>query len=156
MRKPLLTWPEDTTSVTGTIQDVLRTVREADPARAASMESSIMAKNGSRGGVFARNDVHDVDHVDNDADVDVLGTSNFNKCGKVTLQLCGIPGRKAAKVSYIWEGIYYLDTFDGQPKSDPGPGMCGRVSCSYNSAIYWCNNVGPPPFPSSARLAAVA
>ncbi|KAL4932531.1 uncharacterized protein BDV17DRAFT_254644 [Aspergillus undulatus] len=23
-----------------------------------------------------------------------------------------------------------------------GPGACGRVSCSYDAAIWWCNDVG--------------
>ncbi|KAK3985574.1 hypothetical protein QBC44DRAFT_404269 [Cladorrhinum sp. PSN332] len=40
----------------------------------------------------------------------------------------------------IEEGIRYL-RFDvgGRPGNGPGPGNCGRVSCSYNAAIWWCN-----------------
>lgn len=41
----------------------------------------------------------------------------------------------------ILEGIKYLRGVPGQPKGGPGPGNCARVSCSYNSAIYWCNDV---------------
>ena len=47
----------------------------------------------------------------------------------------------------ILDGIKYLRGVPGQPKTGPGPGNCGRVSCSYNSAIYWCNDVSQKPFP---------
>lgn len=39
------------------------------------------------------------------------------------------------------DGIKYLRSVPGTPANGPGPGNCGRVSCSYNSAIYWCNEV---------------
>ncbi|GAM35627.1 hypothetical protein TCE0_017r04105 [Talaromyces pinophilus] len=42
--------------------------------------------------------------------------------------------------SRIQQGISYLDGVPGRPSNGPGPGNCGRVSCSYNSAIYWCND----------------
>ncbi|KAG7053123.1 Secreted protein [Colletotrichum scovillei] len=37
------------------------------------------------------------------------------------------------------QGARYLLDVKGKPTRGPGPGSCGRVSCSYNSAIYWCN-----------------
>ncbi|KND89166.1 hypothetical protein TOPH_06105 [Tolypocladium ophioglossoides CBS 100239] len=37
-------------------------------------------------------------------------------------------------------GIAYLRRIQGQPRNGPGPGNCGRVSCSHQSAIYWCND----------------
>ncbi|KXX78412.1 hypothetical protein MMYC01_205883 [Madurella mycetomatis] len=40
----------------------------------------------------------------------------------------------------IQEGISYLRGVSGQPSMGPGPGNCGRVSCSYDSAIWWCND----------------
>ncbi|GFF63739.1 hypothetical protein IFM60648_01027 [Aspergillus lentulus] len=40
----------------------------------------------------------------------------------------------------IQQGVSYLDGVPGRPSQGPGPGSCGRVSCSYNSAIYWCND----------------
>lgn len=46
-----------------------------------------------------------------------------------------------ARASAIWEGIDYLYTIDSKPGSKPGPRMCGQVSCSYDSAIWWCNDV---------------
>ncbi|EAW14558.1 uncharacterized protein ACLA_075980 [Aspergillus clavatus NRRL 1] len=42
--------------------------------------------------------------------------------------------------SRIQQGISYLNGVPGRPSNGPGPGNCGRVSCSYNSAIYWCND----------------
>lgn len=50
-----------------------------------------------------------------------------------------------AKAEAIWEGINHLNHVSGTPVSSPGPGVCGRVSCSYNSAIWWCNDVRCEP-----------
>lgn len=52
--------------------------------------------------------------------------------------------------SRIKEGIRYLRGVNGKPSNGPGPGNCGRVSCSYNSAIWWCNDVSV--FPSWTRI----
>ncbi|OAQ72121.1 hypothetical protein VFPPC_00170 [Pochonia chlamydosporia 170] len=50
-------------------------------------------------------------------------------------------GRWVATVSkWINEGVKYLKGVKGQPTNGPGPGNCGRVSCSYDSAIWWCND----------------
>ncbi|KAL2813072.1 hypothetical protein BDW59DRAFT_167617 [Aspergillus cavernicola] len=38
------------------------------------------------------------------------------------------------------EGIMYLEDVDGRPTEGPGPGECSRVSCSWDSAIWWCND----------------
>ncbi|KAK1248934.1 hypothetical protein MKX08_007154 [Trichoderma sp. CBMAI-0020] len=40
----------------------------------------------------------------------------------------------------IDDGVSYLRGVRGQPTNGPGPGNCGRVSCSYQSAIWWCND----------------
>lgn len=39
----------------------------------------------------------------------------------------------------INDGITYLDGLEHTPKI--GPWRCSRVSCSYRSAIHWCNDV---------------
>lgn len=44
-------------------------------------------------------------------------------------------------------GITYLRGVSGQPTNGPGPGNCGRVSCSFNSAIWWCNDVSDSIYP---------
>lgn len=40
----------------------------------------------------------------------------------------------------IEKGIEYLRNLNGRPRNGPGPGNCGRVSCSYGNAIHWCND----------------
>ncbi len=45
-----------------------------------------------------------------------------------------------ARRDAIWEGMQYLHGVKGEPRLGGGWGVCGRVSCSYNSAIYWCND----------------
>lgn len=43
--------------------------------------------------------------------------------------------------SEIRTGERYLRGLTGRPTNKAGPGTCGRVSCSWNSAIWWCNDV---------------
>ncbi|KAM7206551.1 hypothetical protein V8F20_002677 [Naviculisporaceae sp. PSN 640] len=45
-----------------------------------------------------------------------------------------------AVTEYIVDRIKYLRGVPGKPEASPGPGECGRVSCSYNGAIWWCND----------------
>lgn len=61
--------------------------------------------------------------------------------------LCPVPGTNGhnwqrASVYRIYQGIDYLNGFRGSLSVDAGPQTCARVSCSWNSAIYWCNDVG--------------
>ncbi|EWZ00977.1 hypothetical protein FOYG_00683 [Fusarium oxysporum NRRL 32931] len=44
------------------------------------------------------------------------------------------------RTTIINQGISYLRRIKGKPRNGPGPGNCGRVSCSFNSAIWWCND----------------
>lgn len=55
---------------------------------------------------------------------------------------CGdeIPGEWATTQA-MYSGIKYLRKVPGTSKNEPGLNACGRVSCSYNTAIYWCNDV---------------
>ena len=48
------------------------------------------------------------------------------------------PGSSA----HIKDGVEYLRRISGKPGQGPGPSSCGRVSCSWDSAIWWCNDVG--------------
>lgn len=58
----------------------------------------------------------------------------------IATSLCG--GKwQATSVRRVREGIGYLRRVRGQPNSQAGPSRCGRVSCAYNSAIWWCNDV---------------
>lgn len=51
------------------------------------------------------------------------------------------PNWHSAYLNGIQQGISYLRGVPGQPQRGPGPGSCGRVSCSYQCAIWWCNDV---------------
>lgn len=44
-------------------------------------------------------------------------------------------------VNRLRQGIDYLRGVGDQPRNGGGPGACGRVSCSYGTAIWWCNDV---------------
>ncbi|KAK3398421.1 hypothetical protein B0T20DRAFT_469406 [Sordaria brevicollis] len=44
---------------------------------------------------------------------------------------------KYGKVHGLLDGYHYLMNRDGQPGNDPN--SCGRISCSYDTAIQWCN-----------------
>lgn len=50
-------------------------------------------------------------------------------------------GWERASLSKIQEGLNHLYDAPGKPVNGPGPGNCGRVSCSHDSAIWWCNDV---------------
>ncbi|KAF1357481.1 hypothetical protein EJ07DRAFT_128597, partial [Lizonia empirigonia] len=41
----------------------------------------------------------------------------------------------------VREQITYLRKVNGQPRNGPGPGNCGRVSCTDKAGIWWCNDV---------------
>ncbi|KAG6149182.1 hypothetical protein E4U35_007634 [Claviceps purpurea] len=47
---------------------------------------------------------------------------------------------KKAHRWYILDGIMYLEGLSAKPTIGPGPGNCSRVSCSYEAAIWWCND----------------
>ncbi|KXJ88828.1 hypothetical protein Micbo1qcDRAFT_206971 [Microdochium bolleyi] len=37
------------------------------------------------------------------------------------------------------DGVAYLAGLEGSPSIEPGPGNCQRISCSWGTAIFWCN-----------------
>ncbi|PWI69230.1 hypothetical protein PCL_00877 [Purpureocillium lilacinum] len=49
-------------------------------------------------------------------------------------------GRMDARSYY--EANNYLGRLKGSPTLDAGPRVCGRVSCSYDGAVYVCNDAG--------------
>jgi hypothetical protein len=58
-----------------------------------------------------------------------------------------------AYCEYVKIGMDYLDGIAGKPGALAGPKLCGRVSCGYNAAIYWCNDVSAETFiPSSSQM----
>jgi len=64
--------------------------------------------------------------------------SRVGRLGKRQL-LCNI--FPTADKETIQDGIDYLRGVPGTATNGPGPGNCGRVSCSWDSAIWWCNDV---------------
>ncbi|KAK8076903.1 hypothetical protein PG996_003073 [Apiospora saccharicola] len=55
------------------------------------------------------------------------------------------------------DGVEYLRNIPDSPTNGPGPGNCGRVSCSDNSAIWWCNdNTAPLVLERFGRIADAA
>lgn len=56
--------------------------------------------------------------------------------------LCG--NFPSADKGRVLQGISNLRGLGAAPRNGPGPGNCGRVSCSYKAAIWWCNDVGTP------------
>ena len=54
---------------------------------------------------------------------------------------CDVWNQSLARKDAIDQGITYLRGVTGKPGNGPGPNNCGRVSCSYNAAIWWCNDV---------------
>ncbi|KAI1139440.1 hypothetical protein F5Y05DRAFT_412540 [Hypoxylon sp. FL0543] len=45
-----------------------------------------------------------------------------------------------AQVFRIQQGVDYLKGIKGTCSMGPGPRVCTRISCSYKSAIWWCND----------------
>lgn len=68
--------------------------------------------------------------------------------------------RQSAFHNRIAEGVSYLRRVPGKPRLRAGPRVCGRVSCSYSSGIFWCNDYNRPwslrSFNSIANGAAVS
>ncbi|KAI0526015.1 hypothetical protein F5B22DRAFT_642172 [Xylaria bambusicola] len=59
--------------------------------------------------------------------------------------ICDISWKPSfASVFHIRQGISYLHKIHGDCVNGPGPGNCSRVSCSYNSGIWFCND-NPQP-----------
>ncbi|KAK0744759.1 hypothetical protein B0T21DRAFT_399141 [Apiosordaria backusii] len=73
-----------------------------------------------------------------DASAFGIGDKNY----EIESKKCEEDWRDMCDRHHIGEGIRYLLNLpaDPKPKNGPGPGNCGRVSCSWNDAIYWCND----------------
>ncbi|KAK3947875.1 hypothetical protein QBC32DRAFT_365466 [Pseudoneurospora amorphoporcata] len=40
----------------------------------------------------------------------------------------------------VAENIRYLRGVEGKPVNGPGPNACGRIACSHDTAVFWCND----------------
>ncbi|KHN94953.1 uncharacterized protein MAM_07180 [Metarhizium album ARSEF 1941] len=52
----------------------------------------------------------------------------------------GTRGWRPCKARRVQEGINHLRSQLGHPRNGPGPRSCGRVSCSWQASIWWCND----------------
>ncbi|KAK3388550.1 hypothetical protein B0T20DRAFT_98089 [Sordaria brevicollis] len=113
-----LTWEVEITpggptmNVTGTIQDVVKRLTEVNPNYVSDFG---------------------LDKPIDDMDLPVQTRAWVERN-----IFCDVPFSDASNEEIV-KGIKYLRTVSGRPKNGPGPDNCGRVSCSYYSAIYWCN-----------------
>ncbi|KAI8629424.1 hypothetical protein F5Y19DRAFT_475411 [Xylariaceae sp. FL1651] len=66
--------------------------------------------------------------------------------------LCHVPWPIIfASVFHIEQGIRYLHGIQGDCNIGPGPANCSRVSCSYDSGIWFCND-NPHPISVSCSM----
>ncbi|OOF94915.1 hypothetical protein ASPCADRAFT_507790 [Aspergillus carbonarius ITEM 5010] len=56
--------------------------------------------------------------------------------------ICNIPGRLSETANTYWirSGIKYLKGLEGKCGVSKGPASCARISCSYDSGIFLCND----------------
>ncbi|KAJ0117368.1 hypothetical protein J7T55_003782 [Diaporthe amygdali] len=110
--------PDRNDTVIGTIQDVVKHLSIVDPVGFAALNKSI-----------------------NDASDDGPSHHSYNILNMYnpTDYYCNIYNGMADGPA-IKTGIKYLRHVDGTPGQGPGPSTCGRVSCSWDSAIWWCNH----------------
>ncbi|KAK3949163.1 hypothetical protein QBC32DRAFT_379277 [Pseudoneurospora amorphoporcata] len=129
-----ITWELETESgatvnLTGTIQQVMRYAEENQillkqntNVSSSSSSSSSSSFSNMRPQNISTSD-SDVYHV---TAGEVLG--------------CDLWNQSLARKDAIQDGITYLRGVVGKPANGPGPNNCGRVSCSWNAAIWWCND----------------
>ncbi|KAK0651174.1 hypothetical protein B0T16DRAFT_386656 [Cercophora newfieldiana] len=48
--------------------------------------------------------------------------------------------RPAPDAGAVYQGVSHLRGIAGNCRANPGPGVCSRVSCSWDSAIFYCND----------------
>ncbi|KAG6362894.1 hypothetical protein INS49_007989 [Diaporthe citri] len=110
--------PDRTDTVTGTVEDVTRHLQVLAP-------EILQAINTSAPGLEAPTS----DPVPFGGALVKTPAPNEVKCEVFNFR---------ADAQAIHSGILYLSKLSGKPSN--GPNSCGRVSCSYDSAIYWCND----------------
>jgi hypothetical protein len=98
-------------SLNGTLEQVASQLNELDPGWADKAEARDVEMSPIKRTVFNYNDVR-----------------------------CGTFGVTTSPNSII-VGIRHLRGVGGKPTNGPGPGNCGKVSCSNKAAIWWCNDV---------------
>ncbi|KAH7349739.1 hypothetical protein B0T11DRAFT_332784 [Plectosphaerella cucumerina] len=117
----------DTVVLNGTIQEVHAQLLDLNPNWDTDFKDDDLDKREADFG----------DWADDTAGLDKR--ANFNGASYNCWGRWGAVSRE-----HIQSGINYLRRVRGKPRAGAGPSKCGRVSCSYNSAIYWCNDSNKP------------
>lgn len=116
-------------TVTGTVQDVLNSIQQVDPASAAAIHQLIQTTDTA---------------ASSELNQTATGVAPPQEMDYVPAgRVCDVRGWADAGYDDITTGITYLNHVPGKPTAGPGHGQCARVSCSDNSAIWWCNDVRP-------------
>ncbi|KAK4450615.1 hypothetical protein QBC34DRAFT_461269 [Podospora aff. communis PSN243] len=111
---------DETVNVTGPIEKVISEMSKINP----NFESQVLATASS-----------------NIAALEAAAAANTTVTKRVSYQSHFCFGRwPTCSAQAIYTGVMYLNGVPGQPSMGPGPGVCGRVSCSHDSGIYWCND----------------
>ncbi|KAI1279393.1 hypothetical protein F5Y07DRAFT_397021 [Xylaria sp. FL0933] len=71
----------------------------------------------------------------------LAGTSTYHEAEKTMTVQCGA---KQANPRRIMDGIYYLQHLGDHVMCTNAPQSCGRISCSWSSGIFWCNDKTVP------------
>lgn len=109
-------------NLTGTIQEVHAQLLKINPDYDARFAPILAKRAADRALLEMANATSGAQHRPNLID--------YTRCGLF---------KQAASANYIRDGIEYLRRI---PAGVPSMGMgCGKVSCSWGSAIYWCNAV---------------
>lgn len=108
-----------TLTLNGTIQEMHKRLLEINPNYDTDFNHTAVAARGLDFGLEKRTD--------------------FNGC-----QLeCSLAKWGEPKIKGYDEGLEYLYDHLGVPHMGPGPGACSRVSCSYGTGMWMCNDVSP-------------
>ncbi|TDZ27812.1 hypothetical protein C8035_v008589 [Colletotrichum spinosum] len=116
----------------GTVEDVLMELRQINPNFDRDFG---IDPNGAP-------DFSDFTPKPASGNVTIRGNNIFdNGGGKV---YCGQRDNSGCYKKEIAKGAYRLHFVPGTPYNGVGKYACGRVSCSFNSAIWWCNDDNKP------------
>ncbi|CAJ2504629.1 Uu.00g120230.m01.CDS01 [Anthostomella pinea] len=76
------------------------------------------------------------------AEMDAMGSSvNWTMTSDSDEDIfCWVGGSGKVEGGPLQDGINYLKKHDRPCTADPGPRVCARISCSWNSAIWLCND----------------
>lgn len=109
--------------INGTVQDVFNQLRQVNPTFEA------------------------------DFDIDIEHPSSTQMGYLVDTYDCWEQSSYAKQGTILDQGVPYLRAVPGKPAATLGPGVCGRVSCSWNSAIWWCIQVADKQLDSFGAIA---